>query len=46
MKKKEVASDVVDNYTSDKDSRAEWEAMFEKGFDLLGLKIQETFRTI
>ena len=38
----EVASNVVDNYTSDKESRADWEAMFEKGFDLLGLKIQET----
>jgi chaperonin GroES len=37
-----IAGDVVDNYTSDKDSRAEWEAMFEKGFDLLGLKIQES----
>ena len=37
-----VASNVVDNYTSDKESRAEWEAMFEKGFDLLGLKLQET----
>ena len=37
-----IASDVVDNYTSDKESRAEWEAMFEKGFDLLGLKIQES----
>jgi chaperonin GroES len=37
-----IAADVVDNYTSDKDSRAEWEAMFEKGFDLLGLKIQES----
>ena len=40
--KEVIAADVVDNYTSDKDSRAEWEAMFEKGFDLLGLKIQET----
>ena len=38
----EVASNIVDNYTSDKESRSEWEAMFEKGFDLLGLKIQET----
>src|SRR5210317_726511 len=38
----EIASNIVDNYTSDKESRAEWEAMFEKGFDLLGLKIQET----
>ena len=40
--KEDIAADVVDNYTSDKDSRAEWEAMFEKGFDLLGLKIQES----
>ena len=40
--KENIASDVVDNYTSDKESRAEWEAMFEKGFDLLGLKIQES----
>jgi len=40
--KENIAADVVDNYTSDKESRAEWEAMFEKGFDLLGLKIQET----
>jgi len=40
--KEVIAADVVDNYTSDKDSRAEWEAMFEKGFDLLGLKIQES----
>ena len=39
---RKVAADVVDNYTSDKESRADWEAMFEKGFDLLGLKIQET----
>jgi chaperonin GroES len=38
----EVASNIVDNYTSDKESRSEWEAMFEKGFDLLGLKIEET----
>ena len=40
--KENIAADVVDNYTSDKESRAEWEAMFEKGFDLLGLKIQES----
>jgi len=40
--KEVIAADVIDNYTSDKDSRAEWEAMFEKGFDLLGLKIEET----
>ena len=40
--KENIAADVIDNYTSDKESRAEWEAMFEKGFDLLGLKIQES----
>ena len=38
----EVAANIIDTYTSDKESRADWEAMFEKGFDLLGLKIQET----
>ncbi len=37
-----IAADVIDNYTADKESRSEWEAMFEKGFDLLGLKIEET----
>ena len=36
-----IAADVIDNYTADKESRSEWEAMFEKGFDLLGLKIEE-----
>jgi len=39
---KTIAADVIDNYTADKESRSEWEAMFEKGFDLLGLKIEET----
>ena len=34
-----IASSVIDNYTADKDSRAEWESMFERGFDLLGLKL-------
>jgi len=38
----EIASDVYNNYESDKNSRQEWESMFERGFDLLGLKIQET----
>ena len=37
----QIANDVVDSYTSDKDSRQEWESMFERGFDLLGLKIEE-----
>jgi hypothetical protein len=37
----QIAEDVINNYTSDKDSRGEWESMFERGFDLLGLKIEE-----
>jgi len=37
----DIAATVIDNYTADKDSRAEWESMFERGFDLLGLKLQE-----
>ena len=37
-----IANEVIDCFTADKDSRADWEAMFEKGFDLLGLKIEET----
>ena len=37
----EIATTVIDNYTADKDSRAEWESMFERGFDLLGLKIED-----
>ena len=38
----EISRDVIENYQADKDSRGEWESMFERGFDLLGLKIQET----
>ena len=38
----EIGSIVLDDFSSDKESRAEWEAMFERGFDLLGLKIQDT----
>ena len=37
-----IANDVIDCYTSDRDSRQEWESMFERGFDLLGLKIQDS----
>ena len=37
----EIANQVIDNYTADKDSRSEWESMFERGFDLLGLKLEE-----
>ena len=38
----EIANNVYNNYDSDKNSRQDWESMFERGFDLLGLKIQET----
>ena len=37
-----ISNDVYNNYDADKNSRQEWESMFERGFDLLGLKIQET----
>jgi hypothetical protein len=37
----DIASNVIDSYTSDKNSRGEWESMFERGFDLLGLKIED-----
>ena len=37
----EIATTVYNNYQSDKDSRSEWENMFERGFDLLGLKLQD-----
>ena len=38
----EISNTVYNNYDADKNSRQEWESMFERGFDLLGLKIQET----
>jgi hypothetical protein len=38
----DIASNVIESYTSDKDSRGEWESMFERGFDLLGLKIEDS----
>ena len=41
-KLQEIAIQVIDGYESDKDSRSEWEETFERGFDLLGLKLQET----
>ena len=37
----EISSDAIENFNADKDSRAEWESMFERGFDLLGLKLQQ-----
>ena len=36
----DIANTVVENFEADKDSRQEWESMFEKGFDLLGLKLE------
>ncbi len=36
----EISRDVIENYQADKDSRGEWESMFERGFELLGLKLQ------
>ena len=37
----DIATDVIENFNADKDSRSEWESMFERGFDLLGLKLEE-----
>tara|TARA_R100000808_G_scaffold14797_4_gene34774 strand:+ start:4482 stop:7007 length:2526 start_codon:yes stop_codon:yes gene_type:complete len=37
----DIASQVHENFTADRDSRSEWESMFERGFDLLGLKLEE-----
>lgn len=39
---KDIGHQVIDKFEADKDSRAEWEAMFERGFDLLGLKLEDT----
>jgi len=41
-KLKEIANEVIEGFKTDKDSREEWEETFERGFDLLGLKLQET----
>ena len=38
----EIGSEVYQKYESDKESRHEWEQTFERGFDLLGLKLKET----
>ena len=37
----DIANDIIENFEADKDSRAEWESMFERGFDLLGLKLEQ-----
>lgn len=41
-KLEEIGNTVIGKFESDKDSRAEWESMFERGFDLLGLKLEDT----
>ena len=38
----EIGSMVCDQFEADKDSRSEWESTFERGLDLLGIKLQET----
>ena len=32
---------MIDNFQADRDSRGEWDSMFERGFDLLGLKLED-----
>jgi hypothetical protein len=41
FKLREVASEVYERFDADRSSREEWESMFERGFDLLGLKLEE-----
>ena len=38
----DISQLVSEKYQDDKDSRQDWEQMFEQGFELLGLKLQET----
>ncbi len=38
----DISHTVIDGYETDKESREEWEQIFEHGFDLLGLKLQDT----
>lgn len=38
----EIGATVIDKFEADKDSRSEWESMFERGFELLGLKLEDT----
>ena len=38
----DIGNMVLNAYESDKESREEWEQIFERGFDLLGLKLEET----
>ena len=38
---KTISHTVIDNFQADKESRGEWDSMFERGFDLLGLKLED-----
>ncbi len=38
----DIGHEVYEKFEADKNSRSEWESMFERGFDLLGLKLEET----
>ena len=38
----DIGNQVCEKFEADRDSRSEWESMFERGFDLLGLKLDET----
>ena len=38
----DIGNTVIDKFHADKDSRSEWESMFERGFELLGLKLEDT----
>lgn len=37
----EIASELIDLYEEDRESRSEWEEVYTKGISLLGLKIEE-----
>ncbi len=37
----ELASELVSNYKSDRESRSDWEETYIKGLDQLGLKIED-----
>jgi len=41
FKLREIAENVYQRFDADKSSREEWESMFERGFDLLGLKLED-----
>lgn len=36
-----IGEEVIDDYTSDKESRSEWEKMYREGVEMLGLGLEE-----